>query len=121
MTAALGGLLLAVPACGSDASGGVITSSTTDPSMTLDQFTKNCDARHGTVEIHSHCGGANSCKGMSYDTGNQVLTEHTCKGMNRSGRACESMEVQEHGHARLAGRVPRALNTCTGYSCVVPS
>lgn len=94
VAAALGGLLLAGPGCGSsDAGGGVIASSTTDPSMTLDQFTKNCDARHGTVEIHSHCGGENSCKGMSYDTGNQVLTEHTCKG----------------------------LNTCTGYSCVVPA
>jgi hypothetical protein len=92
VTAALGGLLLAAPACGSSASDGVITSSTTDPSMTLEQFTKSCDARHGAVEIHSHCGGENSCKGMSYDTGNQVLTEHTCKG----------------------------LNTCTGYSCVVP-
>jgi hypothetical protein len=75
-----------------DASVGMITSSKVDENMTLAKFTQVCDARHGTIELHSHCGGMNSCKGMSYDTATQILTEHTC----------------------------RALNTCAGYSCVVP-
>ena len=72
---------------------GVITSSEEDPDMTLEKFTAECTARGGVIEIHPHCGGVNTCKGMSYDETIGVLTEHTCKG----------------------------LNTCTGYSCVVPS
>ena len=59
--------------------------------MTLEQFTDDCDARRGKVELHSHCGGVNSCKGFSYDEDTDVLTEHTCKG----------------------------ANTCAGYSCVI--
>lgn len=74
------------------AEAGVITSSTIDASMTLAKFTALCDMRHGTLQIHPHCGGYNSCKGISYDSGTQVFTEHSCKG----------------------------LNTCTGYSCVDP-
>lgn len=96
LSAALGGLMcLGVAGCGgSDAtsSNGVVTSSKVVPDMTLEKFTAECDTRGGTVEVHSHCGGMNSCKGMSYDEGTQTLTEHTCKG----------------------------LNTCAGYSCVVP-
>lgn len=92
VAAALGGLLLAVPACSSSEGAAVITATTRIVDMTLEQFTKDCDARGGTVEIHAHCGGENSCRGMSYDTDTKVLTEHTCKGMN----------------------------TCAGYSCVVP-
>lgn len=89
LSAALSGLLgVGVAACGDPG----ITKSTTDPSMTLEKFTAECDARHGKVELHAHCGGANSCKGLSYDTDTHVLTEHDCKG----------------------------LNTCAGYSCVVP-
>lgn len=61
--------------------------------MTLEKFKALCESMNGTLEIHLHCGGANSCKGLSYDEVTQVLTEHTCKGMN----------------------------TCKGYSCVVPS
>jgi hypothetical protein len=78
------------PAARSD---GVITSSKDDPDMTLEKFTAECDARGGVIEMHPHCGGVNTCKGMSYDETIGVLTEHTCKG----------------------------LNTCAGYSCVVPS
>jgi hypothetical protein len=44
----------------------------------------------GTIEIHPHCGGANSCGGFSFDETIGVYTEHTCQG----------------------------LNTCTGYTCV---
>jgi hypothetical protein len=60
--------------------------------MTLDLFTMLCDQMGGVLEVHSHCGGMNSCVGFSYDSGTQTFTEHTCK----------------------------ALNTCTGYSCVLP-
>ncbi len=70
----------------------VITKTVDDPDMTLEKFTAMCDALGGKIEIHPHCGGANSCKGMSYDQTTQVYTEHTCKG----------------------------LNTCTGFSCVLP-
>lgn len=67
-----------------------ITSTTHGP-VTLDEFTALCDAKQGIVEIEPHCGGSNGCRGMSYDSTTQTLTEHTCRG----------------------------TNTCAGYSCVV--
>jgi len=60
-------------------------------SMTLEDFTAQCNAKNGVVEIEPHCGGSNNCRGMSYDTTTQVLTEHGCRG----------------------------LNTCAGYSCII--
>ncbi|RYE84651.1 MAG: hypothetical protein EOO75_17860 [Myxococcales bacterium] len=103
LAAALTGLLGAATACddSTDSPAGVvagaagvgaITSSRVDPDMTPEAFKALCDAEGGTMEIHPHCGGANSCKGFSYDSDTDVFTEHTCKG----------------------------LNTCTGYSCVLP-
>lgn len=102
VSAAIAGLLsLSALACdpGSDGEastgdGGTprVTASRLEPSMTLERFTADCDAQNGAVELHSHCGGFNTCQGFSYDDGTHVLSEHTC----------------------------RALNTCSGYSCVVP-
>ena len=112
VAAAVAGLLLAAPACSSEDDGSTaqtqsnvtclnprgdinpdatVTSTTHDPSMTLETFTERCDELGGVVELICHCGGANTCKGMSYDTTTQTLSEHTCRG----------------------------LNTCAGYSCVV--
>ena len=108
LSAALGALLWgAAPACagspgtsGGDAAfacdGGVssnpsVTASSVVADLTLDRFTAQCDARSGVVELQPHCGGLNNCRGMSYDTGTQTLTEHTC----------------------------RATNTCAGYTCVI--
>jgi hypothetical protein len=71
---------------------GKILSSVVEPHMTFDTFKSECMQQQGKLEMHSHCGGMNSCNGFSYDTTTQVFTEHTCK----------------------------ALNTCSGYSCVVP-
>jgi hypothetical protein len=70
----------------------VITSTDAAFGLTLEIFTAMCDRAGGFVEIHPHCGGANTCKGFSYDEGVHVFTEHTCAG----------------------------LNTCNGYSCVIP-
>ncbi len=70
----------------------VITSTDAAFGFTLETFTAMCDRAGGFVEIHPHCGGANSCRGFSYDEGVHVFTEHTCAG----------------------------LNTCNGYSCVIP-
>lgn len=106
VTAALAGLLGVAVACSSDVKGGRespspdggvpepgrITSSVVDPSMTLEKFTTMCDERGGSVQLHAHCGGANTCKGFSFDDATFELTEHTCRG----------------------------LNTCSGYSCVIP-
>lgn len=78
--------------CSSNDEPAKITSSKVDPAMTQAQFEKMCADKGGKVELHAHCGGANSCRGMSYDTGTHVLTEHEC----------------------------RATNTCAGYSCVYP-
>lgn len=59
--------------------------------MTQAEFQALCSSNGGTFEIMPHCGGFNSCMGISYDTGTQVLSQHTCRG----------------------------LNTCAGYSCVI--
>lgn len=60
--------------------------------LTLGQFSEQCQEAGGVVETHSHCGGANTCKGFSYDSDTDVYSEHTCRG----------------------------YNTCTGFSCVIP-
>jgi hypothetical protein len=80
----------AKPGCEPSDAPGVITLTETKE-LTLEQFTADCEALGGILEIHPTCGGANSCQGMSYDTDTKVYTEHTCKG----------------------------LNTCAGFSCVI--
>ena len=70
----------------------LVTYSDAATGITLEAFTAACDAAGGYVEVHPHCGGANSCAGFSYDSDRGTYTEHTCAG----------------------------LNTCTGYSCVIP-
>jgi hypothetical protein len=112
LTAALGGLLsvaacsgqrqspdapqmldgsAAVYQCPGDPVPNASISSSTTVSLTLSDFTSQCDGLGGVVEIQPHCGGSNACRGMSYDTGTQVLTQHSCRG----------------------------LNTCAGYTCIV--
>lgn len=59
--------------------------------LTQDEFASRCASLNGIFEIQPLCGGSNSCRGMSYDSGSQTLTEHSCQ----------------------------ATNTCAGYSCVV--
>jgi hypothetical protein len=78
-------------ATGGSAGAPTVTSSEVVPDLTLEDFTADCDAREGSVEIHSHCGGLVTGPGISYDSDTDVLTEHTCQG----------------------------LNTCTGFSCVL--
>jgi len=65
--------------------------STVVGAITQDEFALRCAAQNGIFEIQPLCGGSNSCRGMSYDSGSQTLTEHSCQ----------------------------ATNTCAGYSCVV--
>jgi hypothetical protein len=59
--------------------------------LTQAEFAMQCAARNGIFEIQPHCGGSNSCRGMSNDSETTTLTEHSC----------------------------RATNTCAGYSCVI--
>jgi hypothetical protein len=65
--------------------------STVVENLTQDQFASMCAGQNGIMEIQPHCGGSNACRGMSYDSDTQTLTEHSC----------------------------RATNKCGGYSCVV--
>jgi hypothetical protein len=67
--------------------------STSKEAITQEAFSATCASRNGTVQVHPHCGGANSCRGMSYDSETETLTEHSC----------------------------RATNTCTGFSCIICS
>jgi hypothetical protein len=67
-----------------------VTARTTG-ALTQGQFAALCSAANGILETQPHCGGSNACRGMSYDSETQTLTEHTC----------------------------RATNSCAGFSCVV--
>lgn len=69
----------------------VITYSDAGVGITLTTFRARCDAMGGFIEVHPHCGGANTCGGFSYDETTGIYTEHSCAG----------------------------LNTCTGYTCVL--
>jgi hypothetical protein len=69
-----------------------ITSSSAG-TVAQDDFQTRCAAANGIYETQPNCGGSNSCRGMSYDSNTETLTEHTC----------------------------RATNTCAGFSCVVCS
>ena len=71
---------------------GSVSSTTIISDMTLEKFAELCNQRGGAVQLICHCGGANTCKGLSFDTTTMTLSEHTCQGMN----------------------------TCAGYSCVIP-
>jgi hypothetical protein len=90
--AAIAGLL-AGPGCDSQAAddGPRVLSSVEDRTVTFASFSADCDARGGLVQTHAACAGTNSCRGVSFNKYDFVLTEHTC----------------------------RALNTCGGMSCVV--
>jgi hypothetical protein len=113
LTAALGGLLVLATACSGNSSATpevnedtpqpattcsnrasdnpTISSSMLEPSLTQGEFSSQCSAMNGIMEIQPHCGGSNACRGMSYDSSKQLLTEHNC----------------------------RAVNSCGGYSCVI--
>lgn len=65
--------------------------STTTGEMSEADFTSRCDSAGGVVQVEPHCGGHNQCRGFSYDSNTQALTENTC----------------------------RATNTCGGFSCIV--
>lgn len=93
LSAALAGLLSGgAAACGADGGeASKVIKETKIPDMTFARFTSECDARGGLVQTHAVCSGNNSCKGMSYNKYDNVLTEHSCK----------------------------AANTCGGMSCVV--
>jgi len=111
LAAALGGLLCVASAGCSSSNSGAATNEDTpvpntacqsmdpNPSVTSltavndeteDVFKSQCAAKNGIFEVQPQCGGANACRGMSYDSKTQTLMEHTC----------------------------RATNTCAGYSCV---
>lgn len=62
-----------------------ITSSEAVGVLAEADFKALCDARQGTVEVMPHCGGFATAKGFSYDTGTQLLSEHTCAGANTCG------------------------------------
>jgi hypothetical protein len=98
MTAGGAAGAMAAGAAGAAGAGGAapeyphITSSQNVGVMTEDQFKALCDERGGTVEIMPHCGGFATAKGFSYDSGTELLSEHTCQG----------------------------ANTCAGWNCAIP-
>ncbi|AUX46265.1 hypothetical protein SOCE26_077700 [Sorangium cellulosum] len=68
-----------------------------DGQISLAEFSAKCaesamlmgTARPGVVQVHASCAGTNSCRGMVYQTWNEIH-EHSC----------------------------RAVNSCAGWSCV---
>lgn len=74
-----------------------------DGAVSLAEFTALCarssqltrSGRPGVVQVHASCAGTNSCRGMTYQTWNEVY-EHTCRGVNScAGWSCvETAEDQ---------------------------
>jgi hypothetical protein len=94
LTAALSGLIAGTSmACGTEATpesttekeGAKITSQVKVPDMTFAKFSADCDARGGLVQTHAVCAGNNSCKGVSFNKYDLILSEHTCKAQNTCG------------------------------------
>ncbi|WP_437936543.1 c-type cytochrome [Sorangium sp. So ce341] len=75
-----------------------------DGQISLEEFAAACaesamvsgTARPGLVQVHASCAGTNSCRGMVYQTWNE-LYEHACRAMNScEGWSCvETAEDQE--------------------------
>ncbi len=75
-----------------------------DGQISLDEFSAACaesamlagTARPGIVQVHASCSGTNSCRGMVYQTWNE-LYEHSCRAVNGcSGWSCvETAEDQD--------------------------
>lgn len=67
-----------------------------DGIITLAEFARRCAtsaklseaANPGIVQVHAACAGANSCRGMVYQSWNEIY-EHSCRGVNYcSGWSC---------------------------------
>lgn len=75
-----------------------------DGQISLAEFAAACaksamlsgTARPGVVQVHASCAGTNSCRGMVYQTWNE-LYEHSCRAMNGcAGWSCvETAEDQD--------------------------
>ncbi|WP_437966515.1 MopE-related protein [Sorangium sp. So ce260] len=75
-----------------------------DGQISLDEFSAACaesamlagTARPGVVQVHASCSGTNSCRGMVYQTWNEIY-EHACRGVNEcAGWSCvETAEDQD--------------------------
>jgi hypothetical protein len=60
-----------------------------DGNVTLAEFAAQCEksaqlvgeSRPGLVQVHASCAGNNSCKGMVYQSWNEIY-EHSCRGVN---------------------------------------
>ncbi|WP_437997560.1 c-type cytochrome [Sorangium sp. So ce185] len=75
-----------------------------DGQISLEEFAAACaesamlsgTARPGLVQVHASCAGTNSCRGMVYQTWNE-LYEHACRAMNScKGWSCvETAEDQD--------------------------
>lgn len=94
LSAALAGLMCMGSGCGKEDSKKEdvatpttpqVTSKVDAPDLTFAKFSEDCLTRGGLVETHASCGGASSCKGISFNKFSKKLVEHTCKGGNTCG------------------------------------
>ncbi|WP_438005907.1 MopE-related protein [Sorangium sp. So ce321] len=75
-----------------------------DGQISFDEFSAACaesamlmgDARPGVVQVHASCAGTNSCRGMVYQTWNEIY-DHSCRAVNGcAGWSCvETAEDQD--------------------------
>lgn len=58
--------------------------------QTFAQYTADCDALGGYIQVHASCAGVNTCAGFSVGDWNPDLrSEHTCRGLNGcNGLSC---------------------------------
>lgn len=86
LSAAMGGVISFVTACGTDNSSKKDAPAAAESkAIAFDEFKLTCDARGGLVETHMVCGSTNTCAGVSYNKFSKKLLEHKCAALNNCG------------------------------------
>jgi Cytochrome C oxidase, cbb3-type, subunit III len=111
LIAALAGLC---EACGEGGqSEPVVTATRKVPALDANTFDAQCAQLDGVVQFHAHCGGYNLCRGESYDSATEELSEHTCRGLNTcAGMSC--VELQSDRKREAAALYAQHCASCHG-------
>jgi cytochrome c553 len=79
----------------------------------MNTFDAQCAQLDGLVQFHAHCGGYNLCRGQSYDSDTEELSEHTCRGLNTcAGMSC--VELPSDRKREAAALYARHCASCHG-------
>jgi Putative metal-binding motif/Cytochrome c len=94
-----------------------------DGTVSIDEFNEQCaksaqllgKARPGILQFHAACAGNNSCRGMVYQSWDEVY-EHSCRGVNHcAGWSCVETAKDEHRGQKEAYEAGQCANCHTPH------